>query len=335
MAYKASKNRYNEMQYRRCGRSGIMLPLLSLGLWHNFGDVNNQSKARKLLLTAFDHGITHFDLANNYGPPFGSAETNFGHVFRNDLKIYRDELLISTKAGWDMWPGPYGNFGSRKYLIASLDQSLKRMGLEYVDIFYHHRPDPDTPLEETMGALDQIVRQGKALYVGISQYSAVDTKRASRILKDMGTPFLVHQPRYNMLDRWVENGLLDVLEDEGLGSIVFSPLEQGILTSKYLGGIPKGSRAAIEGGYLNPAKITPALVEKMKKLNDLATAREQSLAQMAIAWLLKDHRVTSVLIGASKVSQLKDNIAALQKLDFSEEELIQIENILAESEVNQ
>src|SRR5690606_1619321 len=294
------------------------------------GDVNNQNKARKLLLTAFDQGITLFDLANNYGPPFGSAEINFGYIFRNDLKIYRDELLISTKAGWDMWPGPYGNFGSRKYLIASLDQSLKRMGLEYVDIFYHHRPDPDTPLEETMGALDQIVRQGKALYVGISQYSAEDTKRASKILKDLGTPFLVHQPRYNMLDRWVENGLLDVLEDEGLGSVVFSPLEQGILTSKYLEGIPKGSRAAIEGGYLDPSKITPALVEKLKKLNNIAAARDQSLAQMAIAWLLKDHRVTSVLIGASKISQLQDNIAALQKLDFSEDELIQIESVLAE-----
>lgn len=330
MAYKASGTRYNDMQYRRCGKSGIQLPLLSLGLWHNFGEVNNQRKVRKLLLTAFDHGITHFDLANNYGPPFGSAETNFGHILRDDLKIYRDELLISTKAGWDMWPGPYGNFGSRKYLIASLDQSLKRMGLEYVDIFYHHRPDPDTPLEETMGALDQIVRQGKALYVGISQYSAEDTKRASKILKDLGTPFLVHQPRYNMLDRWVENGLLDVLEDEGLGSVVFSPLEQGILTSKYLEGIPKGSRAAIEGGYLDPSKITPALVEKLKKLNNIAAARDQSLAQMAIAWLLKDHRVTSVLIGASKISQLQDNIAALQKLDFSEDELIQIESVLAE-----
>jgi len=317
------------MQYRRCGKSGIMLPLLSLGLWHNFGDVNNQNKARKLLLTAFDQGITHFDLANNYGPPFGSAEINFGHIFRNDLKIYRDELLISTKAGWDMWPGPYGNFGSRKYLIASLDQSLKRMGLDYVDIFYHHRPDPDTPLEETMGALDQIVRQGKALYVGISQYSAEDTKKASGMLKEMGTPFLVHQPRYNMLDRWVEKGLLDVLEEEGIGSVVFSPLEQGILTSKYLHGIPKGSRASIEGGYLSPSKITPAVIEKIKMLNDIAIARDQSLAQMAIAWLLKDKRVTSVLIGASKVSQLQDNIAALKKLDFSEEELQNIENTLS------
>ena len=328
MAYKASSERYNEMQYRRCGRSGIMLPLLSLGLWHNFGDINNQNRARKLLLTAFDHGITHFDLANNYGPPFGSAESNFGKIFNNDLKIYRDELIISTKAGWDMWPGPYGNFGSRKYLIASLDQSLKRMGLEYVDIFYHHRPDPDTPLEETMGALDQIVRQGKALYVGISQYSAEDTRRASRILKDMGTPFLIHQPRYNMLDRWVENGLLDVLEDEGLGSIVFSPLEQGILTSKYLEGIPRDSRAAIKGGYLDPSKINPALVEKIKKLNNIASARDQSLAQMAIAWLLKDIRITTVLIGASKVSQLKDNIEALNNLNFSQGELISIEQVL-------
>src|SRR5690606_5009127 len=293
------------------------------------GDVNNQNKARKLLLTAFDQGITLFDLANNYGPPFGSAEINFGYIFRNDLKIYRDELLISTKAGWDMWPGPYGDFGSRKYLIASLDQSLKRMGLDYVDIFYHHRPDPDTPLEETMGALDQIVRQGKALYVGISQYSAEDTKKASGMLKEMGTPFLVHQPRYNMLDRWVEKGLLDVLEEEGIGSVVFSPLEQGILTSKYLHGIPKGSRASIEGGYLSPSKITPAVIEKIKMLNDIAIARDQSLAQMAIAWLLKDKRVTSVLIGASKVSQLQDNIAALKKLDFSEEELQNIENTLS------
>lgn len=328
MNYKASVERYNEMQYRRCGKSGIKLPLLSLGLWHNFGDVNDQNQARELLLTAFDHGITHFDLANNYGPPYGSAEINFGIIFRNDLRIYRDELIISTKAGWDMWPGPYGNFGSRKYLIASLDQSLKRMGLEYVDIFYHHRPDPDTPLEETMGALDQIVRQGKALYVGISQYSAEDTRRASGILKKMGTPFLIHQPRYNMLDRWVENGLLDVLEDEGLGSIVFSPLEQGILTSKYLKGIPGDSRAAIKGGYLDASKITPALVEKIKKLNDIAAERDQSLAQLAIAWLLKDIRVTSVLIGASKVSQLKDNLKALNNLDFSKEELINIEHVL-------
>ncbi len=316
------------MQYRRCGKSGIMLPLISLGLWHSFGDVNDLKISKELLSTAFDNGITHFDLANNYGPPFGSAERNFGKIFNENFKPYRDELLISTKAGWDMWPGPYGNFGSKKYLIASLDQSLNRMGLEYVDIFYHHRPDPDTPMEETMRTLDQIVRQGKALYVGISQYSAEETKRASKIMKDLGTPLLIHQPRYNMMDRWVENGLLDTLENEGIGSIVFSPLEQGILTSKDLKGIPKDSRAAIDGGYLNASKITPAVVEKVKKLNEIASERKQSLAQMSIAWLLKDERVTSVLVGASKVSQLRDNIEAIQNLEFSKNELKGIEQIL-------
>ena len=249
--YIASESRYEKMQYRRCGKSGIKLPLLSLGLWHNFGDNDDLKNARNILRTAFDNGITHFDLANNYGPPYGSAEKNFGKIFQEDFKKYRDELIISTKAGWDMWPGPYGNFGSRKYLIASLDQSLKRMGLDYVDIFYHHRPDPETPLEETMGALDQIVRQGKALYVGISQYNAEDTARAAEILNEQGTPFLIHQPRYNMMDRWVEDDLLDTLEKVGIGSIVFSPLEQGILTSKYLHGIPEGSRAATEGSYLD------------------------------------------------------------------------------------
>lgn len=328
MTYKASENRYEKMQYRRCGKSGILLPLLSLGLWHNFGDKDNFDNAKSLLRTAFDHGITHFDLANNYGPPYGSAEKNFGKIFKQDFKPYRDELLISTKAGWDMWPGPYGNFGSRKYLIASLDQSLKRMGLDYVDIFYHHRPDPETPLEETMGALDQIVRQGKALYVGISQYSAEETKKAAKILKAQGTPFLIHQPRYNMLDRWVENGLLDTLESEGLGSIAFSPLEQGILTSKYLKGIPEDSRAATEGSYLDKSNITPELIEKVRKLNEIAQARSQSLAQMAIAWLLKDSRISSVLIGTSKVIQLKDNISALDNLEFSAEELQNIEEIL-------
>ena len=286
--YKASENRYEKMQYRRCGKSGIKLPLLSLGLWHNFGDNDNFENARSLLRTAFDHGITHFDLANNYGPPYGSAEKNFGQIFAEDFKKYRDELIISTKAGWDMWPGPYGDFGSRKYLIASLDQSLQRMGLDYVDIFYHHRPDPDTPLEETMGALDQIVRQGKALYVGISQYSAKDTAKASEILRDQKTPFLIHQPRYNMMDRWVEDGLLNTLEREGIGSIVFSPLEQGILTNKYLNGIPKDSRAATQGSYLNEAQITPEIVNKAQKLNEVAQSRNQSLAQMAVAWLLKD-----------------------------------------------
>ncbi|WP_424494229.1 L-glyceraldehyde 3-phosphate reductase [Salinimicrobium sp. GXAS 041] len=326
--YSASEDRYDKMKYRRCGKSGILLPMISLGLWHNFGDVDDFDNSRKILRTAFDNGITHFDLANNYGPPYGSAEKNFGKIFKEDFKQYRDELIISTKAGWDMWPGPYGNFGSRKYLIASLDQSLQRMGLDYVDIFYHHRPDPETPLEETMLALDQIVRQGKALYVGISQYSADETDRAAEILKELKTPFLIHQPRYNMLDRWVENGLLDTLGREGVGSIVFSPLEQGILTSKYLGGIPEDSRAAIEGGYLDREKITPELIIKVKKLNELAESRGQSLAQMAISWLLKDERVTSVLVGVSKVSQLKDNISSLQNLEFTSKELEQIEHIL-------
>lgn len=326
--YTPAENRYEKIEYRRCGRSGIKLPLISLGLWHNFGNTTSFENSRQLLRTAFDHGITHFDLANNYGPPFGSAEINFGKIFKEDFKPYRDELIISTKAGWDMWPGPYGNFGSRKYLIASLDQSLQRMGLDYVDIFYHHRPDPDTPLEETMGALDQIVRQGKALYVGVSQYSAGQTAKAAEILRRLGTPFLIHQPRYNMLDRWVEDGLLDTLEKEGLGSIVFSPLEQGILTSKYLDGIPADSRAAIEGGYLDKNKLTPKLLNQIKDLNIIANERGQSLAQMAIAWLLKDKRVTSVLVGASKVSQLEDNIAALKNLEFTEEELNQIEDIL-------
>ena len=318
------------MKYRRCGRSGILLPMLSLGLWHNFGDKDNFENARKILRTAFDNGITHFDLANNYGPPYGSAEKNFGKILKEDFKDVRDELIISTKAGWDMWPGPYGNFGSRKYLIASLDQSLKRMGLDYVDIFYHHRPDPDTPLEETLGALDHIVRQGKALYVGISQYSAEETEKAERILKEMGTPLLIHQPRYSMLERWVENGLLDTLEKKGIGSIAFSPLAQGLLTTKYLHGIPADSRAAIEGGYLDRSLITQELIEKLKKLNKIAEERGQSLAQMAIAWLLKDKRITSVLIGVSRVSQLDDNITALHKLDFSEKEIKEIDAILKE-----
>jgi L-glyceraldehyde 3-phosphate reductase len=327
-SYHAAEDRYEKIQYRRCGKSGINLPLLSLGLWHNFGNTTSFENSRTLLRKAFDNGITHFDLANNYGPPYGSAETNFGKIFEEDFKQYRDELIISTKAGWDMWPGPYGNFGSRKYLIASLDQSLKRMGLDYVDIFYHHRPDPATPLEETMGALDQIVRQGKALYVGISQYSAGQTAKAAEILRNLGTPFIIHQPRYNMLDRWVEDGLMDTLEKEGLGSIVFSPLEQGVLTSKYLKGIPEDSRAAIKGGYLDKEKITPEVLDKVKKLNKIAENREQSLAQMAISWLLKDPRVTSVLIGVSRVSQLEDNLAGLNNLRFTSEELEAIENIL-------
>ena len=326
--YKASEDRYEKMQYRRCGKSGIKLPLLSLGLWHNFGDKDDFENSRNLLRTAFNNGITHFDLANNYGPPYGSAEKNFGKIFAEDFKQYRDELIISTKAGWDMWPGPYGNFGSRKYLIASLDQSLQRMGLDYVDIFYHHRPDPETPLEETMGALDQIVMQGKALYVGISQYSAEDTAKAAKILKAQNTPFLIHQPRYNMMDRWVEDGLLNTLEREGIGSIVFSPLEQGILTDKYLNGIPKDSRAATQGSYLDESQITPEVVTKVQKLNEIAQSRNQSLAQMAVAWLLKDNRVTSVLVGASKVSQLEENINTLENLEFSKTELNEIEKIL-------
>ncbi|WP_416444350.1 L-glyceraldehyde 3-phosphate reductase [Leeuwenhoekiella sp. A16] len=327
--YVAAENRYEDMQYRRCGKSGIKLPLLSLGLWHNFGYNDNFENARAILRTAFDNGITHFDLANNYGPPYGSAESNFGQIYKQDFKPYRDELIISTKAGWDMWPGPYGDLGSRKYLIASLDQSLQRMGLDYVDIFYHHRPDPDTPLEETMGALDQIVRSGKALYVGISQYNAKDTARAAEILKEQRTPFLIHQPRYNMMDRWVEDdGLLDTLEKVGAGSIVFSPLEQGILTGKYLNGIPKDSRAATAGSYLSEEQITPQVVEKVQALNEIAQKRNQSLAQMAIAWLLKDDRVTSVLVGVSKVSQLLDNVETLKRLEFSNDELQQIEKIL-------
>lgn len=326
--YIASEDRYDKMKYRRCGKSGILLPAISLGLWHNFGDNDDLKIAQEILRTAFDNGITHFDLANNYGPPYGSAETNFGKILKKDFSSYRDELFISTKAGWDMWPGPYGNYGSRKYLISSLDQSLQRLGLDYVDVFYHHRPDPDTPLEETMGALDQIVRQGKALYVGVSQYTARDTAKAAKLLKEMGTPFLIHQPRYNMLDRWVENGLLNTLDREGVGSIVFSPLEQGILTSKYLEGIPSGSRAATEGSYLSESQIQPDVITKVQKLNELALERDQSLAQMAVAWLLKDERVTSVLVGVSKVSQLLDNIKALDKLDFTNEELERIEIIL-------
>lgn len=326
--YIASEDRYDKMKYRRCGKSGILLPAISLGLWHNFGNNDDLKNAQEILRTAFNHGITHFDLANNYGPPYGSAEANFGKILKKDFSSYRDELFISTKAGWDMWPGPYGNFGSRKYLISSLDQSLLRMGLDYVDVFYHHRPDPDTPLEETMGALDQIVRQGKALYVGVSQYTARDTAKAAKLLKEMGTPFLIHQPRYNMLDRWVENGLLNTLDREGVGSIVFSPLEQGILTSKYLEGIPSDSRAATEGSYLSASQIQPNVINKVQKLNELALERDQSLAQMAVAWLLKDERVTSVLVGVSKVSQLKDNIKALDKLDFTNEELERIEIIL-------
>jgi len=325
--YTPSEQRYDTMQYRRCGVSGIKLPMISLGLWHNFGDSADLTNARYILMTAFDKGITHFDLANNYGPPYGTAETNFGRIYKEDFKPYRDELIISSKAGYDMWPGPYGDWGSRKYLISSCDQSLKRMGLDYVDVFYHHRPDPETPLEETMGALDQIVRSGKALYAGVSNYGAERTREAAEILKQMGTPFLVHQPRYNMFDRWVEDGLLDALEDTGLGSVVFSPLQQGLLTDKYLKGIPEDSRAA-NSIYLSKDRITPELLDKVKKLNALAQDRNQSLAQMAISWLLKDSRVTSVLVGVSKVEQLQNNLDALNNLAFSEAELKHIEEIL-------
>lgn len=327
MSYTANLNRYESMPYNRCGRSGLKLPAVSLGLWHNFGGVDVFENGRSMLHRAFDLGITHFDLANNYGPPPGSAEENFGKILKQDFSSYRDELIISTKAGYLMWPGPYGEWGSRKYLLASLDQSLKRMGLEYVDIFYSHRPDPDTPLEETMMALDQAVRQGKALYAGISNYPAEMAREAARILRQLGTPCLIHQPKYSMFERWVEDGLLDVLEEEGIGCIPFSPLAQGLLTDKYLNGIPEGSRASKSWGFLKPHQVAPA-IEKVKKLNQIALQRGQSLAQMALAWLLKDKRVTSVLIGASSVKQLEDNVAVINNLAFTNEELDLIEKIL-------
>ena len=327
--YIPKSKRYDKMKYRRCGKSGLLLPMLSLGLWHNFGAENDFKTARKLLRYGFDHGITHFDLANNYGPPYGSAESTFGSIMKKDFKDFRDELIISTKAGWDMWDGPYGNFGSRKYLMASLDQSLQRMGLEYVDIFYHHRPDPETPLEETMGALHDIVKQGKALYVGISQYNAKDTKSAHTILNKMGTSLLIHQPRYSMMDRWVESdGLLDTLTSTGVGSIAFSPLEQGLLTGKYLKGIPEDSRAAKDGRYLKKDDITEEKINKVRALNKIAEAREQSMAQMAISWILKDERITSVLVGVSRISQLKANLHSLENTTFSDTEIAQIESIL-------
>lgn len=326
--YNAREGRYDSMNYRRCGQSGILLPMISLGLWHNFGHNADFKNARNILRQAFDFGITHFDLANNYGPPYGSAEETFGRIMEKDFRPYRDELIISTKAGWDMWPGPYGNHGSRKYLIASLDQSLKRMGLEYVDVFYHHRPDPETPLEETMGALDQIVRQGKALYAGISQYNAEDTAKAYQILKELGTPLFIHQPRYSMFDRWVEGGLLDVLGEKGIGSIAFSPLEQGVLTDKYLKGIPEDSRIAKDGRYLKKDQVSDDVINKVRGLNDIALNRGQSLAQMAIAWLLKDQRITTVLVGVSKPEQLAENVEAVKNLNFSSEELEKIELIL-------
>lgn len=328
MTYIPSATRYQNMPYRRCGKSGILLPAISLGLWHNFGGVDVFENYRKILHLAFDSGITHFDLANNYGPPYGSAEENFGHLLKKDFSAYRDELIISSKAGYDMWPGPYGNWGSKKYLVASLDQSLKRMGLDYVDIFYHHRPDPETPLEETMRTLDLLVRQGKALYVGISNYNADDAKKAITILKELGTPCLIHQPKYSMFERWVEGGLLDVLEQEGVGCIPFSPLAQGLLTNKYLNGIPQDSRAAKTTGHLQSGQITEANIAQVKKLNEIAVQRNQTLAQMALAWLMKDPRVTSVLIGASKPEQLADSLKCLENTSFSAEELSQIETIL-------
>ncbi len=328
MNYSPSESRYDNMIYRRCGKSGIKLPEISLGLWHNFGSVDIFENFRKILWKAFDAGITHFDLANNYGPLPGSAEENFGMILNKDFRGFRDEMIISTKAGWEMWPGPYGDFGSRKYLLASLDQSLKRMGLDYVDIFYSHRPDPITPLEETMGALAQAVRLGKALYVGISSYPAELTRKAASILKEMGVKCLIHQPSYSMFNRWVENGLLDVLEETGMGCIPFSPLAQGLLTNKYLKGIPAGSRAANPNGFLRVEDVTEEKIAKAIKLNEVAKVRNQSLAQMAVAWLLKDPRVTSVLVGVSSVEQLDDNLLALKNLKFSEEELKKIEAIL-------
>jgi L-glyceraldehyde 3-phosphate reductase len=326
--YVPDSHRYDSMQYRRSGRSGIKLPAISLGLWHNFGGVDNFENSRSMLRRAFDLGITHFDLANNYGPPYGSAEESFGQIFKKDFQPYRDELIISTKAGWDMWPGPYGNFGSRKYLLASLDKSLERMGLEYVDIFYHHRPDPETPMEESMGALDTAVRSGRALYVGISAYSAEQTAQAVKILRELGTPCLIHQPKYSMFVREPEQGLLDVLEKEGVGCIVFSPLAQGLLSDRYLSGIPEDSRAARDF-FLKKASIDDKMLAKIRGLNEIARRRGQTLAEMAVAWVLRDPRVTSALVGTSKVSQVDDNVAALKNLRFEAEELRAIDAVLA------
>jgi len=326
--YVANDKRYDSMQYRRSGRSGIQLPAVSLGLWHNFGGVDNFENSRAMLRRAFDLGITHFDLANNYGPPYGSAEETFGQILKKDFLPYRDELIISTKAGWDMWPGPYGDLGSRKYMLASLDQSLKRMGLEYVDIFYHHRPDPDTPMEESLGALDTAVRSGRALYAGISAYNAKQTAEAVKILRALGTPCLIHQPKYSMFVRDPEQGLFDVLEKEGVGSIVFSPLAQGLLSNRYLDGIPSDSRAA-RNFFLKKKDLGEDKLAKIRALNDIAKQRGQSLAEMAVAWVLRDPRVTSALVGTSKVSQVDDNVAALKNLKFSAEELRKIDGVLA------
>ncbi|MFB9759702.1 L-glyceraldehyde 3-phosphate reductase [Ectobacillus funiculus] len=328
MVYQAEQTRYETMKYNRSGRSGLLLPAISLGLWHNFGGVDSFENGRAMLRRAFDLGITHFDLANNYGPPPGSAEEMFGSLLKTDFAPYRDELIISTKAGYRMWPGPYGEWGSKKYLISSLDQSLKRMGLDYVDIFYSHRPDPNTPLEETMGALDLIVRQGKALYVGISSYSAEQTDEAIRILNKLGTPLVIHQPSYSMMNRWIEDGVQDVLQENGVGSIAFCPLAQGLLTNKYLSGVPTDSRAAKATGFLQEDQVTEQAVNQVRKLNEIAAERGQSLAQMALAWVLREGRVTSALIGASRVSQIEENVAALNNLDFTQEELARIEDIL-------
>jgi L-glyceraldehyde 3-phosphate reductase len=328
MSYTPDPARYNSMHYRHCGRSGLKLPIVSLGLWHNFGHVDMLENARKILHLAFDSGITHFDLANNYGPPPGSAEENFGRILQQDFQGYRDQMIISTKAGYLMWDGPYGEWGSRKYLVASLDQSLRRMGLDYVDIFYHHRPDANTPLEETMSTLDLIVRQGKALYVGLSNYKPEEAAKAIQILRGLGTPCLIHQPKYSMFERWVEDGLLDLLEKEGVGCIPFSPLAQGLLTNKYLKGIPADSRAAKPSGFLKEDQVTPQVVEKIRRLNELAIKRDQTLAQMALAWILKDKRVTSVLIGVSKPDQVTDSLECFKNTWFTEEELQLIDTIL-------
>ena len=330
MAYQADENRYEKMNYRRCGNSGVKLPMISLGLWHNFGEIDDYENCRNILHTAFDNGITHFDLANNYGPPPGAAETTFGKIFKQDFKSYRDELIISSKAGWKMWEGPYGDWGSKKYLVASLDQSLQRMGLDYVDIFYHHRPDPETPLEETMTALDLIVRQGKALYVGISSYQPQEAKKAIEMLRQLGTPCLIVQPRYSMYDRWIEDGLLEVLGKEKVGCITFSSLAQGLLTNKYLNGIPEDSRVGrhLENGAITESQITEEKINKVKQLNEVAARRNQSLAQMALAWVLKDERITSVILGASKAKQVTEGIEATKNTTFSKEELDKIDFIL-------
>ena len=331
MIHNASEKRYESMIYNRCGNSGLLLPAISLGLWHNFGNVDDQETAKKIILRSFDLGITHFDLANNYGPSPGSAEENFGRIFKEELSNYRNELIISSKAGYRMWPGPYGEWGSRKYMLASLDDSLKRMQLEYVDIFYSHRPDPNTPIEETMSALDQARRSGKALYVGISSYDPEQTKRAADVLNELGTPCLIHQPNYSMLNRWVEEGLLDVLEERGIGCIAFCPLSQGLLTSRYLEGIPSDSRAAKKHGFLKREAVTENVICKVNDLNNIARKRDQSLAQMALAWVLRDNLVTSVLVGASKVGQIEDNVQALGNLEFAPEELRSIDGILKRS----